>query len=210
MSDLKDIQENYKKMSIEKLIDLTIKPEGLRLEIIPILQQELISRGKTEAAMSLSEFLVRPKEKSRFRKLSEVDLKKLIKERLDSGESIESIKIDLKDDGVDFFNFINNDDKLKDQAFDFITDLKKNGVGDKEINQKLNETFSLEKQEAEILKVQLRKRGRQKINSGYFLLIIGLILIVGSLSINGGINIAGIVFIGSAIWKISLGHDEKK
>src|SRR6187455_746903 len=129
MNDLRDIEENYKRMTDEKLIQLTMTPQDLRLEVIPILQQELLNRGQHQAAISLTGFLVKSKEKPRFSEMTVVELKQLVNERLESGESIESIKLHLKDDGVNIFDVLNDDMELQEKAFDYITHLKEQGLG---------------------------------------------------------------------------------
>lgn len=139
MIDLKDIQENYKRMPLEKLIMLANNPKELELEAIGILQQELLNRNQTKEALSFTEFLINRKKENSIGNMSMPELKQLIKDRLESGEPIENIKIDLKEEGIDIFDIVNSDNKLKEKAFDYILHLKENGNNDNEIDKKLKE-----------------------------------------------------------------------
>jgi len=210
MNDLRNIEEKYKGMTIEELIRLTIKPQDLRLDVIPILQMELFNRGLKKEAMSLTDFLVKSKEKPRFSELSVVELKQLIEDRLESGESIESIKIDLKDDGINIFDIINDDNTLKEKAFDYITHLKQQGLEENEIDEKLKETFSMEKGDSGMLKIQLKKNGNQNLIYGYTISIIALLLIIISLSVGGSVTIGGIIILSLGIWRIFKGYEQLK
>jgi len=212
MIDIQNIEDNYKSMSVDELLNLSKKPQDLRLEVIPILQKELINRKKNQEALALTDFLIksRENEKPRYKDLSSVELRKLIDTRLDSGQSLESIKIDLKDEGINVFDIINEDEKLRDKAFDYITQLKQQGLEDKEIDQKLKENLSLDKADSEMLKVQLKKKGRQNLIFGYSLTIIAAILIMVSISLGGNVTISAIVIVCIGIWRIITGYDQIK
>jgi hypothetical protein len=45
MTDLRDIEENYKNLSTFELLRVASDPSGLRAEVIPILQKELDTPG---------------------------------------------------------------------------------------------------------------------------------------------------------------------
>ncbi len=210
MDNLKSIQENYKKMDIDKLIQLSMQPHDLRLEVVPILQEELLSRGLKEEAMALTEFLIGTKEETRFQDMSTAELKQLITDRLESGEPIESIKLDLKDDGINIFDVINDDTKLKDEAFDYIVDLKQKGIEDSEIDKKLKENLSIDKEDSEMLKIQLKQNGKQNLTLGYAISIIALLLMTMSLSLGGNVTIGGGLLLAIGIWRIFRGYEQTK
>lgn len=209
MNDLRSIEENYRRMTIEKLIDLAMKPQELRIEVIPILQQELLNRGLNKEAISLTDFLVRSKEKPRYSESSVVELKKQIEDRLESGESIESIKANLKDDGINIFDIINDENEVNEKAFDYISYLKQKGVGEKEIDEKLKKTFSMEKEDSEMLKIQLKKKGNQNLIIGYSISIIALLLIITSF-VGNRVTIGVIFVLAIGIWRIVKGYEQLK
>ena len=60
MNDLDQIQHFYKNSYTEKLIELSKQPEGLRREVIPLLQKELLERGQKEEARLLDDYLSKP------------------------------------------------------------------------------------------------------------------------------------------------------
>lgn len=210
MNNLKDIQENYESKNVEDLIHLALNPQELRLEVIPILQKELLNRGQTEEAMSLTDFLVKAKEKPRFSDLPKAELRKLIKDRLATGEPMESIKIDLKDDGVNIYEIINNDHKLKEKAYNYITHLKEQGLEEEEIDEKLKETLSIEKEDTEMLKIQLKKSGKKNLIFGYTISIIALLLLTIALGTGGSVGFGAIFVLGFGVWTISKGYEQIK
>lgn len=210
MNNLKDIQENYESKNVEDLIHLALNPQELRLEVIPILQKELLNRGQTEEAMSLTDFLVKAKEKPRFSDLPKAELRKLIKDRLATGEPMESIKIDLKDDGVNIYEIINNDHKLKEKAYNYITHLKEQGLKEEEIDEKLKETLSIEKEDTEMLKIQLKKSGKKNLIFGYTISIIALLLLTIALGTGGSVGFGAIFVLGFGVWTISKGYEQIK
>ena len=210
MDDLKAIEENYRRMRTDELLHLSKTPQDLRLEVIPLLQKELLNRHQQEEALMLSSFLINSREQHRFKNLTKKELKELIQARLDSGESLESIKLDLKDDGINIFDIINEENKLLEKTFDYITHLKNEGLGDEEIDEKLQKDLAIEKQEVDIIKERLRKRGKLNLSVGYTLLSVAVIFSIISLSAGGQITIKGILAAGIAIWRIIVGHDQLK
>ncbi len=210
MNNLERFNEIYNKMTPEELTGLTLRPQDLRLEVIPILQQELINRRLNKEAMSLTNFLVSTKEKSRFNDLSVDELKQLVKERLESGESIESIKIDLNDDGINVYNLITDEVKLKEKALDYIMHLKEEGLDENEIDTKLQDTLSIGKEDSEMLKVQLRKNGKYNLIFGYSITAILLLVMMVSLSVGGSISIGTIIVLALGVWRIYRGYEQLK
>jgi hypothetical protein len=208
MDKLDYIIENYKRMRTEELVQIARDPSDLELEIIPHLQAELLNRDKREEALRLSEFLI--KRPGPQKELTKKELAESVKERIDSGEPLESIKLDLKDRGIDFFEVMNQENKLKDKTFEYLTSLKEEGLDETEIDQKLKATFGIDESEADILKRELRNKGKQNLIIGYF-----LVIVVGSLSLltlgaGFGITIGGMLLTGIGIWRIVEGHQQRK
>ncbi len=113
---MEQVAKNYESMSDLKLLELVKNPKELRLEVLPLLQKELINRGKSDEALSISNYLIQTKIEPNFGTYSKQELTEIISERIDRGESIESIKIDLKDNGIDMFELLSVDDKLKNSS----------------------------------------------------------------------------------------------
>ena len=197
-------------MSDEYLINLSSKPPDLRLDVLPILQKELLVRSLNKEALSITEFLVKVKEKPRFKDMTELELKQLIAQRIESGESIESIKIDLKDDGINIFDIINEDAKLQDKAIDYLTQLKDQGYQEHEIDEKLKETLSIEKEDTEQLKLELKKRGKQNLIIGYSIAVLAALMMFLSLSMGGNVTIGSVILIAIGIWRIYKGSEQLK
>ena len=153
MSDLARIEENYKRKSTEELVELTLNPKELRLEIIPILQQELLNRGRHKEALSLTEFLVNAKKNPSLKDLPNEEVYKLVNERLDAGESIESIRLHLRDEGVDMLERMSEEGGGKKDAFEYLRHLKQQGLAENEVYARLKLSLSLEKEEVDLHEV---------------------------------------------------------
>lgn len=210
MNDLNDVRRNYKRLQDEELRRLALQPEELRLEVIPVLQEELLSRGQTHEALLLTEFLVKSKERAEFTSMSLAEVKELVHERLALGESLESIKMHLRDYKINVFDIIDNDSKLKTKAFDYIIRLKREGFEDAEIDEKLKETFLVEKDDIEMLKTELKKNGRKNLIFGYSFFVIAFVLFVLSLAVGGRITIGGVFILVLGILRIVKGHEQSK
>ncbi|MFT3679678.1 MAG: hypothetical protein QM791_05370 [Ferruginibacter sp.] len=208
MENLDAIIENFKRLSTSELLLLAQKPAELRKEVIPHLQSALLTRDKKEEAILLSEFLVnRPR---LFNELSKEELTELIKQRIDSGENLESIKLDLKDNGVEMFDILNNETVFQNKTFDYLSSLKNEGLEETEIDEKMKAAFNLSDTEADIIKRQLRTKGMQNLIIGYSLLFIVVILIIASFAIGGNITIGAILLLALGIWRIFKGYEQRK
>ena len=205
--DLSAIEQNYQAMATEDLIRLSKKPSDLRIEVIPILQNELLNRGKREDAMELSNYLIKTKTSEDI-DMSTDEFTNLINERIDSGESVDSIKIDLKEKGINLVDVVIEDEKLRKKAFDLIIDLNKQGLLEKELDKKVMAAFSISQGDVDILKSQLRQRGRNNQVSGYDLVIISIIFMIVFFSIGGYVTITAILALVGGISMIVNGHDQ--
>ncbi len=205
--DLSAIEQNYQAMATEDLIRLSKKPSDLRIEVIPILQNELLNRGKREDAMELSNYLIKTKTSEDI-DMSTDEFTNLINERIDSGESVDSIKIDLKEKGINLVDVVIEDEKLRKKAFDLIIDLNKQGLLEKDLDKKVMAAFSISQGDVDILKSQLRQRGRNNQVSGYALVIISIIFMIVFFSIGGYVTITAILALVGGISMIVNGHDQ--
>ena len=129
MSNLNDIEAYYQGVSKEKLLQIAQRPQDLRLDAIPLLQKELLGRGMNAEALLITDFLVGVKkdepERLNYAEMSLYEMQEHVKERIQEGESIESIKLDLRENGVDIFAILNENDNLKESAFEYMTYLKR-------------------------------------------------------------------------------------
>jgi hypothetical protein len=208
MDNLDIIIEKYKALRTEELIELARNPHQLELGVIPHLQAELFNRNKKEEAILLSEFLV--KRPRAVAELPREELAQMIKERVDSGELLESIKLDLKDKGVDLFDILHVQNKMQDKAIGYLTSLKDEGMNDEEIDEKMKSNFSLTPDETDILKRELKVKGKQNLIIGYTLVISMSILSVVVLSMGGYIGIGGLLLVAIGVWRIIEGHRQRK
>lgn len=206
MNDLQEIEENYKAMSTTKLKTLAQKPQDLRIEVLPLLQQELLARGENTDAMSITQYLVQAKQANPTANLSSDDLKQLIKDRLSAGESLESITTDNQ--GINIFTIIDNDNKLKEKAFSYISSLKDQGLHDEELDAKLRETLTITQTQLDMLKAELKARAHKNLVMGYVIVGVALLLILISMLAGGNVTIGAVLIFIIGVVKLIQGYEQ--
>ena len=97
---------------------------------------------------------------------------------------------------------------MKEKVFDLIIHLKKQGYEQRVIDKRLNETFSMNEEEIETIRIQLQKSGKQNLTIGYSVLAIAVLLFILSMSVGGSITIGGIIIFVFGIFKISKGYEQ--
>ena len=208
MDDLDNIRNFYEKLADQKLLELSANPGELRLDVIPVLQKELLKRGRNEEALELTDYLVGKKSRLKYSEMSEKELKTHITEQLNSGVPIENIQIDLREAGINVYDLVEYESKMEEKAFNFITGLREQGLKESEIDEKLNIKLGIGKEESEYLKISLRKSGKRNVVFGYSILVIGVLLILLSFSLGGKVGIGAIVALAAGIWQIYHGKKQ--
>lgn len=189
MLDLEIIKEKYQEMDTDDLIRLSKKHNDLREDAIPILISELKKRGKKQDAENLLNNEVNQTELN-YQNWSMNEIQQMVEERIKSGEKIDSIKIDLKENGIDIFQVLKDEIQIKDEIYDKITLMKENGISHSEIDEHLNKTYSIEKTEASKIKSDLKIKGKRNESIGFILIAISSIFIL--ILISGGNDYIGI------------------
>jgi len=203
MNNLSLVEENYQRLSTDELIRIAEDPASLNPEVIHLLQRELIARNHPEEALALTDFLLNSPLRLSFMSIEE--LQKVVFERLQSGESIESIKIDLKENGINILDIINAEGKEREKAFDYMLALKNLGLDDTEVKEEMQETFSLDEGDSEVIHAQFKKRGWQNLVIGISIVVIVGLLAIGSMNTRGGIGIGAILIAATGVWRIVVG-----
>lgn len=208
MENLDTIVEKYKSLPSHKLISLAQNPSALRVEVIPHLQAELLNRDLKDEALTLSSFLVnQPKS---FKDMTKAELSALINERIDSGEPIDSIKLDLKENGIDFFEILEEETQWKNKTFDYLMYLKEEGDDETTINQKMESAYGVNEEETDELRSQLKSKGRQNLIIGYTIVAVMVIFAIAAFSVGGGIGIGAVLLTGVGVWRIVEGYRQKR
>ena len=126
-----------------------------------------------------------------------------IRRRLDEGESLESIALKVKENGMDVFKILQEDQQAQENTFEYILSQKGQGVAKERVDEKLQTSFLLTEEEVDIVNQKLRTKGRANLVIGYS---IGIILIILSL-LTGRLSISAMLMIGVSFWRIAVGHD---
>ena len=176
MIDLETIKEKYQEMLTDDLIRLSKKPKDLRADVIPILKTELIRRGKRDDAATL-EILLSQTSELDYQNMSLIELREMVKERVNAGEAMDSIKIDLRLNGIDVFELLKEEVKLEEEVYSSITQMKQDGASNAEIDTHLKNTYDIEKSDAGKLKSELKIKGKRNQNWDFILITVSCLIL---------------------------------
>lgn len=199
-AEIAKIAEHYKSAPTFKLTRLAENPDGLPGEVVPVLQKELLGRGEQEAALKLTEYLIHVKEQEK--PLTAEQARAEIMERLKAGESMESIALKFKENGVDVFEELNREVKSQENTFDYIISLKQKGLTEEALDQKLITDLSIDQQQVDVLKEKMRKNGSANITIGLVVTSVTLLLML----LAGRFTVSGILLLGVGVWRIVEGQ----
>jgi hypothetical protein len=171
--ELSEIEENYKRMSSGQLLKLAKEADTLRPEVIPLLKKELSRRGMKEEASEIDKI---KEDQFDYKKLSLKEIQEVVSDRLQTGESLESIKVDLEDKGVDILDVFNVEGDKREAAFEIIASQKDGQL----LNDKLKAEFDYGENEVQELKKEMKSRANIYVNLGIFVLVlsVGLLFVV--------------------------------
>lgn len=182
MEDLHQIEKRYKELHTEKLVQLAKEAHMLRPEVIPLLKTELIRRGEEKIAFELDSPTAAG---INFENISLQEIQELVAQRLEMGESIESIRIDLSDNGINVVDLFNKEGKIREEAFEHIASSTGSGVDDSTLNKNLKEKFDLETDKVEELKAEMRSRANFYTILGSIITLISFMLLIVSIGGEG-------------------------
>ncbi len=171
MLNLESIKEKYHEMLTDDLVRLSKKPKDLREDVIPILTAELIKRGKRDDATTLANFKENDSELL-YQNMSLNELRQMTQERINAGEAMDSIKIDLRLNGIDVFEVLKEEITLQEEVYDSITKLKETGASQDDIDKHLEESYNIEKLDANKIKTDLKIKGKRNQTWGFVLIVI--------------------------------------
>lgn len=106
--------------------------------------------------------------------LSADEIRAIINRRLDSGEKLESIKVDLQSRGVDLLKVIAEEGEKTEAIDERLIELQSQGKTEEEIAQQLKKEFGISKEEAAQMPEQVKSRGAGLIAAGVLMLVIAV------------------------------------
>ena len=141
--------------------------------------------------------------------LSSDEVRALVNKRLDNGENIESIKIDLRDKGVNIIHLSTKEHEKEELIDERFIALQKEGKSKAEIDEHLRKEFNLSEKQSREIPEKLRSNGSWLIVVGAVLLMICGPLLAVDLQKNDGKNmrlplagcIAGVVLLAGGLRK---------
>lgn len=201
-----EIGQNYKKKSLPELQLLLTDLESMRKDVLPILATEFRNRGDIESSQKINDYITG--ETAEIFTLE--DAKVLLDERLSEGFSFEEIKLDLMDKGINIFDIINEESDKENRILDLITEKRKAGESEKNIEAFIDSNFELDENEKERISNRFIKVGKQKIVFGVILLALGLFVFFAKLFLNGfSISGIGAIIIGFGLLMTGINQVKK-
>lgn len=183
MLDIQTIKNYYSTASTIELIELAKKPTELREEIIPFLKAELEKRNEVEEVRKINKLLDNIDAEKSVVDLTfwnKEDILLEIKQRLDAGEMVETIRIDLLDRGIDITRLYTSHKQLNESITEFITKLRMKDVDYLEIKDILVTEKGLTESDAGISIIETQEQGKRNHQKGIIFMTIGIALLVAS------------------------------
>jgi hypothetical protein len=165
----------------------------------------LIRRGEIEEAQKITERLIDKAEEDILstEHLTPAEIEEIMKERLAAGESMESIQLKLRENGVKVYKDLEREEEFHDEVIEQISSLKGTGVKGEAIRKHLEEKFSLNAEETEILlKNKLRSKARVYSVTGNITLALGILGLLSTLALGGFSFKAVAVIVGGIGFKL--------
>lgn len=217
MQDISIIKTFYGRASSVELVELSRKPLELEPTVLPLLLAELFKRKETEAANELEAFMEgksRMPIQSDFSSLTKEERTEVldeIKQRITSGEMVESIRIDLFERGIDITRlFTETDDP---SLHEFITKLRIEQKDYLEIKEILVNERELTESDAGSSIIETQEMGKRNHQKGIWYIAIGSIVFIGSLMLalsgDGGLVILPYGAILAGISMIGIGAKQR-
>jgi hypothetical protein len=203
MENLDLIISNLQLLPTAELLLLAQQPETIQAAVIPHIQAELRKRGKEQAAIELAEYDANKAKP--LAQLSEDELKEHVQQRIASGEPIESIRIDLQDNGIDLFDIAFEKIEAEAEKIDFINNLKEFGKDEQAIDKQLQITYGITEDETDKLKERRKSKGMWNLFIGYPLAGLALMLAIASIT-TGHLFVKSFALFSVGVWRIIEGH----
>jgi hypothetical protein len=206
--DLEEIKYRYSKNSTDELCNLLPDIVDMGIDELIILKNELKKRGKYEEVESIDAHLKFLIEQGSINNPETIDNPQ--ETNFDSVNSIESIKANLKDKGIDILQYANTEEKKKDSLFKYMTQLKQQGLSDREIDETLKEELKIDNAESKLLISELYRKGVQNVRNGIILSILGFLFGIVLFAIGNKISIGAVGILIAGIWRINTGKKQQQ
>jgi hypothetical protein len=202
------IIEKYQRIDTDELIKLLPDISEMEKDEVTVLRDELKKRGKIDESSIVNDYLNVIINQDNDIDLS--DIHTYIENRLCNGEPVESLKIDLLERGIDINKIFLEDIKKEDKIYAYMTVLKKDGLNDSEISQKLNKEKGIDSENTQSLLEGLRKRGKLNVKIGIIIIILAISFAIFDLTTRNWISIRCFTIGASGIILIAFGIKQQK
>jgi hypothetical protein len=208
MSVANPIAETYQQLTTTELLALASDAASLRPDVIPYLRDELRKRNQNEDVIVLTPPLIeRPKT---YRDFTKEELNEMIRQRIETGETLEAIKIDLKHNGIDIFDIVNEENRHEDETIEYIVALKDEGFEEDEIAERLKTEMAMDEEQVTKIKTKMKKEGGIYLIIGYGMVILFSGLVFAGLETGISFGIDDFLKIGAGFLLVIKGHKQRR
>lgn len=209
MEELEKFRDTYRWMAEEKLVELAKNPHDLRLEVLPILQEELMARGLNQQALLITRHLVKNTEHRKFRYRPYEEQHRLISEKLDAGLTPDRLKQELQEEGAQTMSIIDLVVEQRTQDALYRKQLLDDGLSEEQVSVKLQEKQLQDRLNPSKLKEHIQHRGQKDRYMGYSLLFFGVLMGLLSVESGGGGLVIAAVTIAVGFWRVAVGRQKQ-
>ena len=158
----------------------------------------------------LSEYLIATNQKANIARLSNEELRQYINQRLEQGEPLDAIRLDLKENDINIFDIIAAENQQRNDAFDYITDLKQKGYEEYEVDGKIRDKYDLKQDDIDNLRLERNRSGKLNLIFGILIIIVAVIFISYAAEQGGRRYIGAIGLLVLGVWQVYTGYQKMK
>jgi len=163
--------DNYKNHPEPVLKRIAGEYSKLTPEAQQALRDVLAEKGYDELLAGIQSV---EQKKENLSKLNAEEVRRLVNKRLANGESIDLIKVDLQDKGVNIYQFGIEETKAEEKIEERMVSLQKDGKSAEEIQQAIRKEFRLTEEAAKAVPEKMQSAGAGFIIIGGVLLLISV------------------------------------
>jgi hypothetical protein len=203
-----ELKYKYSTIPTGDLIKLLPDIADMTIDDLVPLKEELEKSGMYDEAETVSEHLNFLNDQHESGSSEAFD--KQLDKRLERGESLDNIKYEIKKKGIDIIEYASEEQVKKDTLFNYMSQLKEEGLTDREINERLIEEHHIENSEGNSLMNELHAKGVRNVRTGIILIITGFVFGIILFAFGNRISIGAIGIFIAGILKLNSGIKQKQ
>lgn len=176
--DISEIKKKYADRTLFGLKEILNDLDGLRLDAVTALRDEFVKRDEMESAEQVNIFLKASTEAEVSIDERHSQARQFIKDELEKGQSIQVIKLELMDQGINIFDIINREGDLELEIIEEVTKAKFENKSNKEISEQLDANYQITPETHIEIQKKIRRKGSFNMIFGILAILIGGIAVL--------------------------------